>query len=179
MSSKPWSCCGTTCPAAAGLVGYCRLRSGAPAPDREAWRHACEETLPDYMVPAELIPVDRFPLTANGKLDRARLPLRADDPAEAEETAGDRPRGEIETLIAQVWSDILGSVRISATDNFFRLGGHSLLAIKVVARLKRELGLSVPVTAVYEHPQLRALAAHIQTTTATPEGGEGRSGQHG
>ncbi|MFE0652454.1 amino acid adenylation domain-containing protein [Streptomyces sp. NPDC059534] len=169
-------------PGGAGLVGYCKVRAevGADAPQR--WRAACEESLPGYMVPAALVTLEKFPLTANGKLDRAALP-RPDAPAEAVEdvpASEDQLRGPVEQLIAQVWSEVLGSVRIRPTDSFFRLGGHSLLAIKLVARLKQELGLSIRVTAVYEHPELRSLAAHIETTRAALADGEARgSGHHG
>lgn len=168
-------------PGGAGLVGYCRLRAEAGADAPQRWREACEESLPAYMVPAALVALETFPLTANGKLDRAALPrpaASAEQPGEDVPESEDQLQGPVEQLIAQVWSEVLGSVRIRPTDSFFRLGGHSLLAIKLVARLKQELGLSVRVTAVYEHPELRALAAHIETTYAVPADGEARGSGH-
>lgn len=117
------------------------------------------------MVPSALVALDRFPTTPNGKLDRAALPL-PEPPEETRESAADLPAGQAEELIARVWSSVLGVRTLTADSNFFKLGGHSLLAIKLVSRVKAELGVSLPVKTVYAHPRLRDLAARIEGALA-------------
>jgi amino acid adenylation domain-containing protein len=117
------------------------------------------ERLPDYMVPAAFVPLDRLPLTRNGKVDRRALPEpEADAAAGADYVA---PRTPTEEVLAGVWAGLLGRERVGATDGFFELGGHSLLATRVVSRLREDFGVEVPVRAVFEHPTLGALAAEI------------------
>ncbi|GHD51128.1 hypothetical protein GCM10010335_62390 [Streptomyces galbus] len=153
---------------APGLVAY--YRTGAPSA-ADALRAHLAGRLPAYMVPSALVAVDRFPTTANGKLDRAALPL-PEPPEESRASAADLPAGRAEELIARVWSSVLGVRTLTADSNFFKLGGHSLLAIKLVSRVKAELGVSLPVKTVYAHPRLRDLAAQIEGALAAgPAGG--------
>ena len=88
--------------------------------------------LPDYMVPASVTLLDAFPLTPNGKLDRKALPA-PDAPAVA---AGRAPSGEVEVLLATLWSELLGVEVTSAEADFFALGGHSLLATRLASRVR-------------------------------------------
>ncbi|MCY0944319.1 non-ribosomal peptide synthetase [Streptomyces antarcticus] len=147
---------------APGLVAYYR-----PADDRAtegALREHLGAALPAYMLPAAFVALDRFPTTTNGKLDRAALPApAAAGPAPAAAAEGLTRSQE---LIAGVWAAVLGASRIGPDDNFFKLGGHSLLAIKLVSRVRAELGVALPVKAVYAHPRLRDLAAHLDTLVA-------------
>ncbi|MFF5757769.1 amino acid adenylation domain-containing protein [Streptomyces longwoodensis] len=147
---------------APGLVAY--YRAGAPL-TADALREHLAAHLPAYMVPSALVALDRFPTTPNGKLDRAALPL-PEPPEETRESAADLPAGQAEELIARVWSSVLGVRTLTADSNFFKLGGHSLLAIKLVSRVKAELGVSLPVKTVYAHPRLRDLAARIEGALA-------------
>lgn len=131
--------------------------------DADALRAALTAALPSYMVPSAFVAVDRFATTPSGKLDRSALPSRLTAaPAEPEQgpQAGALD-GRAEELIARVWAQVLGNSAIGPDDNFFKLGGHSLLAIKLVSRVRAELSLALPVKAVYAHPRLRDLAAHI------------------
>ncbi|HZP50427.1 non-ribosomal peptide synthetase [Actinocrinis sp.] len=165
---------------AAGLVAYVRAEKGGVAGIDELREHLSAR-LPGYMVPAAFVPVDSFPTTPNGKLDRAALPEPPADPgaadpgaansgaastSDAASAAADEPTGPVEQLIARVWAQVLGAPRIGAEDNFFKLGGHSLLAIKLVAGVRSELGLGLPVKAVYENPRLRDLAVRIESMLA-------------
>ncbi|GAA2933308.1 amino acid adenylation domain-containing protein [Kitasatospora cinereorecta] len=146
---------GTAC-----LIAY--HRGGDP----EVLRAALTAEMPSYMVPSAFVPVDRFATTPSGKLDRSALPpslpaAPAEPGPAAAQDDGAAPAGRAEELIARVWAQVLGRSSIGPDDNFFKLGGHSLLAIKLVSRVRAELSLSLPVKAVYAHPRLRDLAAHI------------------
>ncbi|MGW1468146.1 non-ribosomal peptide synthetase [Streptomyces sp. NPDC002308] len=139
--------------------------------DAAALRAAAAAVLPAYMTPSAFVAVDRFATTPSGKLDRSVLPARI----EAAGTTGEAPEGEgvegrAEELIARVWAHVLGAASIGPDDNFFKLGGHSLLAIKLVSRVRAELSLALPVKAVYAHPKLRDLAAHIEELLAAKDG---------
>ena len=159
-----------------GIAAYVRAATGTPEPDAQALREYLSTNLPTYMVPAAIVTIDRFPTNASGKLDRSALPeppapaapatSEADGPAAP---ADGEPTGRVEELIARVWSQVLGAPRISADDNFFKLGGHSLLAIKLVAGVRAELGLGLPVKTVYQNPRLRDLAGQIETLLAQTE----------
>ncbi|NRP75841.1 Linear gramicidin synthase subunit D [Ensifer psoraleae] len=113
--------------------------------------------LPDYMVPSAFVQLDVLPLTPNGKLDRKALPLPADDayarrPYEA-------PQGEVETLLAGIWQELLGIERIGRNDNFFELGGHSLLAVQLLGRAAK-LGLK-SASDLFRTPILKGLASKL------------------
>jgi amino acid adenylation domain-containing protein len=113
-------------------------------------------TLPDYMVPAAYVHLDALPLTPNGKLDRKALPV-----PEARDLAArtfEPPQGEIETLLAAIWADLLKLDRVGRHDNFFDLGGHSLLTVQVINRL-REAGISLSVADLFSNPTLETTAA--------------------
>ncbi|UFS85011.1 non-ribosomal peptide synthase/polyketide synthase (plasmid) [Rhizobium sp. T136] len=114
--------------------------------------------LPDYMVPSAFVRLEALPLTANGKLDRKALPV-PDDDAYARR-AYEAPQGEIETLLAGIWAELLGVERVGRHDNFFELGGHSLLAVQLMERLRR-LSLGVEVRTLFAQPVLCDLAASL------------------
>ncbi len=148
--------------------------SGSPAliayhrgGDPEALRSGLAAALPAYMLPAALVPVERFATTPSGKLDRSVLPTRVETAAAPADTApGTSLEGRAEELIGRVWKEVLGAASIGPDDNFFKLGGHSLLAIKLVSRVRAELSVALPVKAVYANPRLRDLAARIEELTA-------------
>ncbi|MGW2403872.1 non-ribosomal peptide synthetase [Streptomyces sp. NPDC001739] len=146
-------------PAGERLVAYA-VPAGGAAPDPARLRDHLASVLPDFMVPSDCVLLDALPLTANGKLDVAALPAPPDGPAANPASA--EPDGPYEKLIAEVWSEVLGRQRVGADDDFFALGGHSLMALRVVGRLKRNLGLVISVKEVYRHPRLRDLAQYVQ-----------------
>ena len=135
------------------LVGYV-----VPVPqarvEPEAVRRALGRTLPDYLVPSAVLVLPALPLTANGKLDRGRLP----DPGPAAHAVRHvAPRTPAEQTLAAIWADILRVDRVGADDNFFQLGGDSILSIQVVARA-RQAGLSLTSRDIYQHQTVAALA---------------------
>ena len=114
--------------------------------------------LPDYMVPSAYVWLAQLPLTANGKLDRKALP--APDQAALISRGYDAPQGEVESLLAQIWQDVLKLERVGRHDHFFELGGHSLLAVSLIERM-RQVGLSADVRVLFSQPSLAALAAAV------------------
>ncbi|WP_308583944.1 non-ribosomal peptide synthase/polyketide synthase [uncultured Pseudomonas sp.] len=116
------------------------------------------EQLPDYMVPAHLIFLERLPLNPNGKLDRQALPK-----PDARHSLRNwvAPVGAIEQQVAAIWADILGVVQVGRTDHFFELGGHSLLAMQVASRLRQVLALEVPLRMLFEQPRLQGFVAAL------------------
>jgi thioesterase domain-containing protein len=116
------------------------------------------------MVPAAFVRLDAFPLTPNGKLDRRALP--APDDAAYARLAYEAPQGETETVLADIWADMLGVERISRNDNFFNLGGHSFLALRVMSEINRRLKLHVTAPTFFMHPTIEQLARNIEHSHA-------------
>jgi amino acid adenylation domain-containing protein len=120
--------------------------------------------LPDYMVPAAYVQMERMPLTANGKLDRKALPVPGGG---AYAVRGyEAPQGEIEMRLAQIWADVLKIDRFGRNDNFFELGGHSLLAMQVMVRIRRVFELELPVRSMFEADTIAGLAGELQKAQA-------------
>ncbi|MCA1371931.1 non-ribosomal peptide synthetase, partial [Bradyrhizobium sp. BRP14] len=115
--------------------------------------------LPDYMVPSAFVRLSALPLTPNGKLDRKALPAPEDD-AYVRRTY-EAPRGEVETLLAGIWQELLGIERVGRHDNFFELGGHSLLAVRLLARLTQALAVELPLATLFANPTLADLALSV------------------
>jgi amino acid adenylation domain-containing protein len=116
--------------------------------------------LPDYMVPSYIIPMEKFPLTANGKIDRHAFPEPAYENygTEREYIA---PTNEIEARLAEIWSELLAVKAdvISIDANFFELGGHSLKVPTMVSNIRSEFDISIPLVEVFKTPTIRALSA--------------------
>ncbi|MFD4431242.1 amino acid adenylation domain-containing protein [Nocardia sp. NPDC058497] len=137
-----------------------------PAPDTEltavAAKAAVAQVLPSYMVPAAFVVLDRLPLNANGKLDRAALPEPVLEPRHYRE-----PVGENAIAVAEVFTEVLGVERPGLDDDFFSLGGNSLLATRVVHRLRERTGTELTVAAFFADPTVAGLADRL---TAGPAG---------
>ena len=117
-------------------------------------------TLQPYMLPTAWGVVAQWPLTINGKIDKARLPTP--QLANREETIA-LPQTQTEEAIRQVWSQLLSLPEdlISVSNSFFELGGHSLLIVRLTAEIRRRLEKEVKVKDIYDNLTLRALAAHV------------------
>ena len=124
--------------------------------DASSIRARLAAVLPEPMVPAHVVVLDALPLTANGKLDRQALPAPELTPAPY--TA---PRTPLEIQLAQIWADALGVAQVGLDDGFFDLGGHSLLATRVTSRILHDLGVTVPLRAIFEASRLGAFAARV------------------
>jgi acyl-coenzyme A synthetase/AMP-(fatty) acid ligase len=139
------------------LAAYVVPRSAAV--DAPELRRHLAFSLPEAMVPAAFVLLDRLPLTPNGKVDRRALP--APDPAAARSREYLAPSGPVEEGLAAACAELLGLERVGMRDNFFELGGHSLLATRLVARLRDRYGLEVSLRTVFAAADLGDLAGRI------------------
>ncbi|WP_395823741.1 amino acid adenylation domain-containing protein [Archangium minus] len=129
-----------------------------------------KERLPEYMVPSALTVLEALPLTPNGKVDRKALP-EPEGLRSGRQAAVDAPRSDVEKAIGAIWREVLHLEQVGLHDNFFELGGHSLLLAQVRVRLREVLGKELPVTELFQHPSISALARHL---SSVGEGKEAR-----
>ncbi|HCI2778110.1 TPA: non-ribosomal peptide synthase/polyketide synthase [Pseudomonas aeruginosa] len=148
------------------LVGYVVLESEG-GDWREALAAHLATSLPEYMVPAQWLALERMPLSPNGKLDRKALPAPEVSVAQAGYSA---PRTAVERTLAEIWQDLLGVERVGLDDNFFSLGGDSIVSIQVVSRA-RQAGLQLSPRDLFQHQNIRSLALAAKTGAATAEQG--------
>jgi amino acid adenylation domain-containing protein len=132
-------------------------------------------TLPDYMVPSVVMKLDRLPLNANGKVDRKALPA----PVARVRSGFAAPKGRVATVIAQLWSEVLGTGQMGLDDNFFDLGGHSLMLIRMHKLLQERLQITVSVLDLFQYPSVGALSRHIEAgpAPAMDDGSQARGEQ--
>jgi amino acid adenylation domain-containing protein len=132
------------------------------------------ERLPDYMLPAAYVVLERLPLTPNSKIDRLALPK----PQYDQRNLGGKfvpPRNPLEELIAGVWCEVLKLKQVGVYDNFFQLGGHSLLATQAVARLEKLVKAELPLRRFFEAPTVYALAIELKRAMSKDGTGDARS----
>jgi len=119
------------------------------------------EALPDYMVPAAYVRLERIPLMPNGKLDRRALPAPEGDAFARR--AYEPPAGDVEELLAGIWAEVLRVERVGRWDDFFELGGHSLLAVQVISRVRQVLEVEVALGEMFTRPVLADFARELET----------------
>jgi thioesterase domain-containing protein len=136
------------------LVGF--YAADAEVTEDMVRRHVAA-TVPDYMVPAVLVPVEQIPVTSNGKVDRARLQAWA---LEAAATPALRvePRNPLEQMLARLWQGLLNVPSPSVHDDFFQLGGTSLLAVRLLKAIETETGRQLPLASLLRHGTIAAQA---------------------
>ena len=144
------------------LVAYC-VAAGGTSLNVDKLREQLAARLPEYLVPAQIMLLERLPVTANGKLDKRALPRPG--VVKQRYTA---PVGEIEEKLAAVWADVLKLEQVGSTDNFFELGGDSILSLQIIARAKRQ-GIKLSPKQLFEKQtigQLASVAKLIQKKSA-------------
>jgi amino acid adenylation domain-containing protein len=149
----------TTWESAAGdvrLVAYCTVDGVTDPTDLRGYLGTL---LPEFMLPSAIAVLDSLPQTPSGKVDRLALP----DPETIGESAADyiAPRTPVEQAIAEIWSHVLGVEKIGMEDDFFALGGHSLLATQVVAQVRSDFAVDLPLHSLFTYPTVESLAAEI------------------
>ncbi len=122
-------------------------------------RNGLRAHLPEYMIPAIVISLSEWPLTANGKVDRKALPS-PDEKVEVEYVA---PRNETEEKLARIWGEVLNVDQVGVYDNFFDLGGHSLLAARVVSKFRKEFEVDIPLRSLFELHTIADIAEYVDT----------------
>jgi amino acid adenylation domain-containing protein len=129
-------------------------------------RNYLNTKLPDYMVPSAFVMMEKFPLLANGKLDRKALPapdktLSPDDPLRIGNPFV-APRDPLETQLQKIYEEILDVSPIGVFDNFFTLGGNSLLVIRLTARIYSHIGQELPLATIFDNPTIDKLAKMVR-----------------
>jgi amino acid adenylation domain-containing protein len=142
------------------LVAYLVARSGSRLSYRPL-REFLGKLLPDYMVPSMFVPLQSLPVTANGKVDRERLP-RPDAANLLQDEVATVPQTGLEPQVAAILASILKLKRVDMNDNFFLLGGHSLLGIQVIGRIKETFGVELPLYRLFEAPTVTELSSEIE-----------------
>lgn len=154
------------------LVGYLTVPAGGDV-DLVDVRAHLRARLPETMVPQHLVVLPALPRTSSGKVDRLALPAVALAPATA---VGAPPQGPREELVAAVWREVLEVAVVDRRDDFFDLGGHSLLSTQVLNRLRRRVGVDLPLALVLEHSVLADLAAALPAPDGAGAGLENTTG---
>ncbi|HWN43350.1 MAG TPA: amino acid adenylation domain-containing protein [Thermoanaerobaculia bacterium] len=138
-------------------------------------RSFLQRRVPDYMIPAAFVVLERLPLTPNGKVDRRRLPA----PEQARPDLAQpftAPETRLEELLAGIWADVLRLDRVGVYDDFFELGGDSILSLQIVSRAHRA-GLKVSPRQIFESPTVAELAAVVAWAPASKPEQEAVTGQ--
>lgn len=143
------------------LVAYIVVNAGHASPTATELRDLLRSRLPEYMIPAAFVVVPDLPLTPNGKLDREALP-----PPDPTTTLPDEnylsPRTLLEEKLSSLVANLLGVSRVGVNDNFFLIGGHSLLGTQLIAHVRDDFGVELPLRSVFESPTPALLAQGIE-----------------
>jgi len=128
----------------------------------QSLRVALKRSLPDYMVPSAFVRLDTLPLTANGKVDRKKLPKPTGGVHLSVEVVP--PRNGTELGVFEIWKSILGladSSSFGVYDNFFDVGGNSLLAMQIVSRIRENFDVELALSVLFDQPTIENIALHI------------------
>lgn len=145
------------------LVAYVVPDSTLDNDKKKAWTNAIRdqllESLPEYMVPSVIVPLEEMPLTENGKVDQKALAALAEK--EHIITDNNPPSTRLQRVIYEIWKEVLIVDHMGIDDNFFHLGGHSLLAIQVINKVQDLLGEIVHLVALFDAPTIRTFSAYL------------------
>jgi len=143
------------------LAAYCTPVAGQTL-DRQVVREYLQKHLPDYMVPASIMVLEKFPRTEHGKVNRRALPVPdLIENVRLTDTDYIAPQTPVQQVLAAIWKELLNVERVGLNDTFFGLGGHSLLIIRLVSRLNAIFMVDLPVRVVFEAQSLGEMADHL------------------
>jgi acyl-CoA synthetase (AMP-forming)/AMP-acid ligase II/acyl carrier protein len=154
------------------LVGYITANADQSI-DAESLQNYLKEKLAKFMVPRELIILDRLPINPNGKLDRNALPkpsAERSDPLENYVPA----RSETETALAEIWCGVLGIDRVGIRNNFFDIGGTSVLSAGLITKIRKRFNIDIPIIRVYHYPTIESMANFISRGKQTGDYAEAK-----
>ena len=150
------------------LTGYIVPENGSSV-SADQLRDFLGKSLPDYMIPSAFVMLAEMPLTPNGKIDRNALPRPERARSDAPHVA---PRTPFETILAEIWRELLQLDAVGVRDDFFEHGGHSLAATRLVSQIRQRLNAEIPLRAVFEKRTIADLAlyiAELQALAAAPD----------
>ncbi|HEX4963096.1 MAG TPA: amino acid adenylation domain-containing protein [Thermoanaerobaculia bacterium] len=142
------------------LVAFVVPERDAAKPSAAELRSFLSQTLPEHMIPAAFVELASLPLAPNGKVDRQSLAGMA--PSPSAKSAYVAPQTATEAALAAIWAEVLEIEKVGTADGFFDLGGHSLLATQVMSRVRRELGIELPLRRLFEYPTVAGLAVVVE-----------------
>lgn len=142
------------------LVAYLVMLNPVEKLDTQAVRQALQQQLPNYMVPSAFVVLDRFPLTPNGKINRAALPAPEFGNSKDVFVA---PRNQMESDLARIWQELFGIEQVGIHDDFFGLGGDSLLAIRLLSQIHSHFHISLPLQKAFQARSVAEMADVIKT----------------
>lgn len=148
------------------LVAYLVSHTGANVSADELKAMLCG-SLPDYMIPANYVFMEEFPLTPNRKIDRNALPA----PVKGSEVAAgksEEPRNAVQQVVTSLWQKVLGLNHVGIHDDFFESGGHSLLATQLIAQLRKLFKVDLPLHTIFDSPTIAAMSQQIISREKTP-----------
>ncbi|KAL1522082.1 hypothetical protein AB1Y20_021725 [Prymnesium parvum] len=141
-----------------------QLAGTTEVPPTSLLRDHLRNIFPDYMVPSSIMVLEAFPLTPSGKVDRKALPEPDRERPDELGNALAGPRNDVERRLCAVWAEVLKlpADKVGVFDSFFELGGHSIAAMRLISRVRHELGANISIGAVFaSEPTIAALAKHI------------------
>ncbi|MFF6813143.1 amino acid adenylation domain-containing protein, partial [Streptomyces sp. NPDC012403] len=141
------------------LIAYVVLDDGRDDTEQQITQ-ALRQVVPQHLVPQRVLVLDELPLSDNGKVNRAALP--APEEVAVEGAGHVAPRDDVERRLAEIWAEFFGVTGIGVTANFFDLGGDSLLAVRLMARIARGLGRSLPLSSLFARPTIELLAQAVR-----------------
>ncbi len=149
------------------LVAYIVPRKAGAVADAELRAHL-SRSLPDYMLPAACVFLDRFPMTPSGKIHKNALPAPERNLKPGGRTS---PRTSLELQLQRLWESVLGVQPVGMQDNFFETGGHSLMALRLMSRVEKTLGVGLPVSMLFQAPTIELMARLIAQKGIEPDAG--------
>ena len=149
------------------LVAYCTADGEL---DQDELRAYLAGWLPEFMLPGAIVIVEALPRTPSGKIDKHALP--EPDLKEAQSAEYAAPRTPVEEAVAEIWAQVLGLSDVGIEDDFFALGGHSLLATRVVAQMRSDFAVDLPLHSLFTHPTVATLAEEIVRMMGAAEADE-------